>query len=501
MKQIYRKYLMMSGVILLGLILTISTGMAQVSPTPEDKMKNIVDDIKPYEGSIGPGSALYGLKIAIENMGETFTFNETEKVKKQVEHAELRLAEAKAELKKNNIDAANRAIERYREKIQAADDRVTGIRRQEPELLDAQERIVKHQLVLQQLLEAHPGNRGLETALNNSQRLEVRFENKTRIRLEHEVSNDRLRITIRERREGEIEREVEREVEHGAEKEEIKIKAIITDNRAQVRVKGKFITSSTDHNVTAKEVLDKLKAINISELLEVQAEKQKELQEKLEVEAKARGNVTEVKAEFRFPVNSTDRTVILDRINQKLAALKLDERLTGIDIKQEDRQQDRQVERKEDRFVQAEVIGNAAEVQVRVEFVTPNMDRNAVAQEILNKLKLQQPEVRNLLEMQRENELEVEAKDRAGVHEAELDLRFQLATKDKNQIIDGIRQKVSSVTERQVRDALDVRQEDRRGEGQERHEAEAERGGAGEAERGGEAGSGGGGGGSSGGGK
>ncbi len=34
-----------------------------------------VEDIAPYEGSIGPGSALYGLKIAFEDFGEIFTFN------------------------------------------------------------------------------------------------------------------------------------------------------------------------------------------------------------------------------------------------------------------------------------------------------------------------------------------------------------------------------------------------------------------------------------------
>ncbi len=486
------RYLSISGFILVMLALLIGAGTAQ--QMPDDKSKDIVDDVKPYEGSVGPGSALYGLKIALENLGERFTFNETQKIEKQVEHAELRLSEAKAEIKNNNIEAANRALEMYREKIQAADDRISGISRNEPQLLNAQERLVKHELVLQQLLESQPDNKGLQTALDNSQKLEGKVESKTRIKFEREVSNDRLRIRIREVRE----EEVQSEVEHGAEKEEIK--AIVVGDKVNIRIKSKFTPTSADRDAQVKEILDKLKSKTRGELekeVEIQVEKEKELQQEIQIEARKRNGGTEVQAEFRFPVDAIKRAELLQKIDQKLATLKPED--LHLNIKQEDKQAE-QPQIQEERAVQAQIIGNEAEVRVMAQFKSASTDPNVIAQEILNKLKMKRLDIQNELEIQKENELEVEANDKPGVHEVKFDLRFQLPTKDKGQIIDGINQKLSALTEKEVRSAMDVKQEDRRGEGQGRHEAEAERGGAGEAERGGagEAESGGGGGGSGG---
>ncbi|MCZ7372881.1 MAG: hypothetical protein O8C60_04370, partial [Candidatus Methanoperedens sp.] len=70
MKKIKRNHLLLSGVILLALAYTIGIAIAQ------DNQTDLVEDIKPYDGSIGPGSALYGLKISIENLRESFTFND-----------------------------------------------------------------------------------------------------------------------------------------------------------------------------------------------------------------------------------------------------------------------------------------------------------------------------------------------------------------------------------------------------------------------------------------
>jgi hypothetical protein len=37
---------------------------------------DISDDIAPYNGTISPDSPVYGLKLAMEDLDETFTFNE-----------------------------------------------------------------------------------------------------------------------------------------------------------------------------------------------------------------------------------------------------------------------------------------------------------------------------------------------------------------------------------------------------------------------------------------
>lgn len=173
---------MMSGTILLSLAFTINIGMAQLDDLADDTTGEIFEDIAPYEGSIGPGSALYGLKIAFENLGEIFIFNESQRIEKQIEHSRSRIAEAKAELRSNNGDYANMAIERYREKIQAVNESVSKITGNVSELFGAQRKIIRHQFVLERLLQEFPDNKGLKRALNNSVQLEEKFESRTDMR-------------------------------------------------------------------------------------------------------------------------------------------------------------------------------------------------------------------------------------------------------------------------------------------------------------------------------
>ncbi len=190
----------LAAIILLALAFTISvTGEAQ-----ENQISNatdLVDDIEPYEGSIGPGNALYGLKIAFENIDESFTFNASEKLGKQVAHARKRIAEAKAELRKNNSEAADRALLQYREKSESTEGALSGFSGSDSGLLRSQEMIAKHQYVLERLLESHPNNTGLQRAYNNSQKLEEKFENKTERKLERIATKEGRKILKQVRKE------------------------------------------------------------------------------------------------------------------------------------------------------------------------------------------------------------------------------------------------------------------------------------------------------------
>ncbi|MDD1686602.1 DUF5667 domain-containing protein [Methanoregula sp.] len=138
-------------------------------------------------GPLGPGNALYGIRIAFENLDESFTFNQSEKLEKQVSHAGIRLAEVQNGLRDNVMGAADIALEQYWLKmnqteaalepmslngtgdLQGVND--TGLRH-------AQEMIARHQQVLEDLLQSHPDNKGLERAYNNSVELEQKFANK-----------------------------------------------------------------------------------------------------------------------------------------------------------------------------------------------------------------------------------------------------------------------------------------------------------------------------------
>ena len=145
------------------------------------------DTIQPYDGAIGPGNSLYGLKLTFEDLDESFTFNQSERLQKQIRHADIRLAELKRELSENKTDTAEIALEHYRLKINQTNDilepvMVNGTGRapeiDETGLLHAREMITKHQRALGDLLQTHPNNSGLERAYSNSIRLEQKFETK-----------------------------------------------------------------------------------------------------------------------------------------------------------------------------------------------------------------------------------------------------------------------------------------------------------------------------------
>ena len=159
--------------------------------------------IPAYNGTIGADNALYGLKLAFENLDETFTFNETERVEKQVRHMENRLSEYQWELQMNRSESADHVLELYREKLNQTEQSLSPFRPNDTGLLHAQEMITKHQDVLGNLLAENPGNQGLARAYNNSLALENKFEQKTQTRFEQVTENDNVtikavRLAIRE---------------------------------------------------------------------------------------------------------------------------------------------------------------------------------------------------------------------------------------------------------------------------------------------------------------
>lgn len=378
------RYTVLSGVIFLALVFSISTGASQSdSQKMDDRLNDIVDDVQPYEGSIGPSSALYGLKIAFENFGEGLTFNSSRKIEIQEEHARLRLAEAKAEINKNNIKETNRVIEQYREKIKDMEGSVSGFTGNATQILREQKSIIKHQIILKRLIELQPDNIGLGGALNNSQKLEEKFEFRTKVKFEREIE-DGQRVRIRE-----IE----------IEKREIKIE--IFGNAARVDVRVKFLSSSKDRDVIAQEVLKKIRLSkdDINNLIEIQTVAPtatpgatspavtgtptatpavtgtpgpartpvvtgtpEAAEDRLRVRVDAGKDVSEVEVELRFGLNTADRNQIVEGVFQKVSALKIDD-ISRVEIEIRDRREDRQEVR--GREAEGEVRGREAEGEAR----------------------------------------------------------------------------------------------------------------------------------------
>ena len=324
--------------VMLLLMLAFSAGMAgasnqtnatvngaenQTSIAANNKnMDEQADDVAPYEGSIGPGSSLYGLKIAFEGLDETFTFNKSEKIGKKVAHARQRIAEAKTELKNKNDEAAVRALEKYREKIKEADEAVSEASDEDTGLLNAQKMSAKHEAVLKALLESHPDNKGLARAYNNSVDLQEKFESKTG------------RGFVLATRNG---REVLEEIDIDETKEKLKIKAKIIDKTTQVEVEVKFTSNSADNFTIAREIVNRLQLSeeNINSIIKVEEEDEGEhkLKEELNAEAEVKGNISKVEAEYKFPLNETNESEIVRDVHQKLSVLTQADVLKVLEIK------------------------------------------------------------------------------------------------------------------------------------------------------------------------
>jgi len=194
-----------TGIIVLALLCTIGIAAAQSDMEAGVQATAGEEEIAPYTGPIGAGNPLYGLKIAMEDLDETFTFNETLRVEKQLDHARLRIAEVRRELEINRTDTAQQALELYLQKVNLTGSSLAPYRSNASGLLHAQEMITKHQTVLEGLLLSHPNNTGLMRAYNNSVMLEKKFEQKTAVRLERIIEkNNRtilkaVRLEIQER--------------------------------------------------------------------------------------------------------------------------------------------------------------------------------------------------------------------------------------------------------------------------------------------------------------
>lgn len=300
--------IVLTKIVLLVLALAISTGAAETNLTISstanqgfttnntsfDNQDVIAEDIEDYHGPIGPGNALYGLKLAFENLDESFTYNESERIAKKLTHAELRIAEAKAELKKKNNAFAEKALEQYREKIKDIEVSVSELRDRDSGFAHSQEMIAKHEKVLQRLRDSNPDNKGLERAFNNSRELQNRFAE---------------RIAL-------IEAE-----------ETLEIKAEIIGNDSQVEVILKFVSDNATNFTIAEEIHDKLQFTteNITALIKIEEEGEGKLMEKMEAEAEVDINNSKVVFEYQFPLEDmTNITEISQGIRSKLSNLTID---------------------------------------------------------------------------------------------------------------------------------------------------------------------------------
>jgi hypothetical protein len=179
-RDMKKKYVIFGAFLMIALLCGVGTvaGLGDNSAgLPETG--DIVEDIAAYSGPIGAENPMHGLKLAMEDLDETFTFNDTQRVEKRLDHAQLRIAEVRQELDLNHTAAADRVLELYRQKLNRTEGSLAPFGSNTTRLLHSQEILVRHQAVLANLLALHPDNRELKRAYNNSLLLEQKVGDKT----------------------------------------------------------------------------------------------------------------------------------------------------------------------------------------------------------------------------------------------------------------------------------------------------------------------------------
>ncbi len=176
------------------LCFTVLVSAQDASSAVTQDTGEISEDITPYSGPIGADSPLHGLKVAMEDLDETFTFNDTQRIEKRVDHARIRISEVRKELVLNRTETVDRALDLYWQKLNLTEMSLTQFLPNTTGLLHAQEMIARHQVVLANLSSFYPNNSGLARAYNNSLVLEQKFEQKTEMRLTRLIEKDRKTV-------------------------------------------------------------------------------------------------------------------------------------------------------------------------------------------------------------------------------------------------------------------------------------------------------------------
>lgn len=201
--MISRKQIMIV-LILLGL-LTVTIPPALADPDSDMPCGNYT--LPADNASVNPGNPMYGLKIALENIDESFTYNESDRLQKEINHTNLRLEDLELALASNDTEQINRTLNLYQMKFNQTENSFEYQARngtvnyfgqnntpKNPEstgLMNAWEMLYRHQITLQNLAQNHPENSGLAQAYNNSIESRYRFEEKIRERTVAVSGNDK----------------------------------------------------------------------------------------------------------------------------------------------------------------------------------------------------------------------------------------------------------------------------------------------------------------------
>jgi len=107
------------------------------------------------------------------------------------------------------------------------------------------------------------------------------------------------------------------------------------ENNTQVKIELKFRSNKTDNDSIADEIINELRLSkeNISSVIKIDDSYDNELNSILEAQANVGSNISNIKVDYSFLLNETNRTEIIDDIHNKLSNLTTKQILSVLEIK------------------------------------------------------------------------------------------------------------------------------------------------------------------------
>lgn len=209
--------------------------------------------------------------------------------------------------------------------------------------------------------------------------------------------------------------------------EKLEIKAEVINVSSKIKVKLEFVSTATERQKIAEEILGKLSLSSerLSAILKIEADNDDNvsdrrrgadkpeddnddddgnLRERMEAEARIRDGASRVKFELRFPLNATERSAIVSGISERLSRLSAEEIATSLDIRLKEDGKD-----KGEDEIEVEVEEGIAKIKVeigdsRIRYSIPFVSEAEVVKDIAAKTGLTEDEVRGLMELKTEDE-------------------------------------------------------------------------------------------------
>ena len=182
------------GLVALVFSVLICSAGAQTIASTDDQL---VDDIPEYQGTMGPDSIFYGLKLAMENLDEAFTPDETARMEKMMVHAQIRISETKTMLKYQEFTSANRAMEAYQEKLNQASGELNRPTVDETDLVPVQKTMFKYHAIIQDLHSAYPDSSTLAEILKGSTAVQDQFTERTQVKIQLKNAGSHEMVIVR----------------------------------------------------------------------------------------------------------------------------------------------------------------------------------------------------------------------------------------------------------------------------------------------------------------